>query len=81
MCVKLPPGELNPDPYPPHLTSIYTYKMITVPKMCGKIYIYIYIYWESLGQNLWSQCGSAIECVLMILLLSYHISLMNTHKQ
>ena len=46
MCVNLPPENLNPDPYPPHLTSIYTYKMITVPKMCGNIYIYIYILGE-----------------------------------
>ena len=24
MCVKLPPEDLNPDPYPPHPTSTYT---------------------------------------------------------
>ena len=35
MCVKLPPRNLNPDPYPPHPISIYTYKVTTTPRMCG----------------------------------------------
>ena len=35
MCVKLSPRYLNPDPYPPHSTSIYTYKVTTVPKVRG----------------------------------------------
>ena len=41
MCVKLFPGDLNPDPYPPHPTSIYTlgatntctFKVIITPKV------------------------------------------------
>jgi len=32
MCVKLPPGDLNPGPYP---TSIYTGGVTTTPKVCG----------------------------------------------
>ena len=35
MCVKLPLGNLNPGPYPPHPTSIYTYGVTIVPRMCG----------------------------------------------
>ena len=35
MCVKLPSRDLNPDPYPPHPTNIYTYKVITAPKVCS----------------------------------------------
>ena len=34
-CVKLPPGDLNPGLYPPHLTSIYTYKVIIALKVWG----------------------------------------------
>ena len=33
MCVKLPSRDLNPDPYPPHPTNIYTCKVITAPKV------------------------------------------------
>jgi len=33
MYVKLPPRYLNPDPYPPHLTNIYTYKVTTTPRV------------------------------------------------
>ena len=33
MCVKLPPGDLNPDPYPPHSTNIYTCRVTIAPKM------------------------------------------------
>ena len=29
MCVKLPPRDLNPDPYPPYPSSIYTYGVTT----------------------------------------------------
>ena len=35
MCVKLPPGDLNPNPYPSHPTSTYTYGVITAPRMHG----------------------------------------------
>ena len=31
MCVKLPPEDLNPDPCPQHLTSIYTYGVNIAP--------------------------------------------------
>ena len=31
--VKLPLGNLNPDPCPPHLTSIYTCGVITAPRV------------------------------------------------
>ena len=27
ICVKLSHGNLNPDPYPPYLTSTYTYRV------------------------------------------------------
>ena len=33
MCVKLPLGDLNPSPYPPHPTSIYTCGVITAPRV------------------------------------------------
>ena len=33
MCVKLPPRDLNPDPYPPHLTSVYTCEVTTTPRV------------------------------------------------
>ena len=32
MCVNLPPGDLNPNSYPSHLTSTYTYEMTIAPK-------------------------------------------------
>ena len=35
MCVKLLPRDLNPGPFPPHLTSTYTYGIIIVPKVCS----------------------------------------------
>ena len=35
MCVKLPPEDLNPDPYPPHPTSIYTCVVSIAPRVCG----------------------------------------------
>ena len=37
MCVKFPPGDLNPDPYPPHPTNIYTCEMTTALRICGGI--------------------------------------------
>ena len=35
MCVKLPPGDLNPGLCPPHPTSTYTCGVTIVPKVCG----------------------------------------------
>ena len=35
MCMKLPPEDLNPDPCPPHSTSIYTCRMTIAPRMRG----------------------------------------------
>ena len=37
MCVKLLLRDLNSDPYPPHLTSIYTYGVTIAPRVCGDI--------------------------------------------
>ena len=34
MCVKLPPGDLNTDPSPPHLTSTYTCGVTITPRVC-----------------------------------------------
>ena len=33
--MKLPPKDLNLDPYPPHPTSTYTYGVIITPKVCN----------------------------------------------
>ena len=42
ICVKLPSGDLNPDPCPPHPTSTYTCRVIIAPKMCsGDIFVLI----------------------------------------
>ena len=38
MCVKLPPRDLNHDPYPPHPTNTYTYKVTTIQKVRISIY-------------------------------------------
>ena len=35
MCMKLPPGDLNPNLYPLHSTSIYTYRVTTASKVRG----------------------------------------------
>ena len=35
MCVKLPPGDLNFSPYPPHPISTYTYGLTIAPRVCG----------------------------------------------
>ena len=37
MCVKLPPGDLNPDPCLPHPTSTYTYEMTIAPRVCSDV--------------------------------------------
>ena len=33
--MKLPPRDLNPHPYLPHPTSIYTCRVTTVPRVRG----------------------------------------------
>ena len=38
MCVSLPPGDLNPDPCPPHSTSIYTCEVTTAPRCAVSMY-------------------------------------------
>ena len=35
MCVKLPPGDLNPIPYPLYPISTYTCRVITAPRVYG----------------------------------------------
>jgi len=35
MCVKLPPKDLNPGPYPPLSISTYTYGVTIAPRVCG----------------------------------------------
>ena len=46
MCVKFRPGDLNPNPYSPHLTSIYICGITTTPKVhsdvtdCALSFIY-----------------------------------------
>ena len=35
MCVKRPLGDLNLDPWPPHLISTYTYGVTTTPRVCS----------------------------------------------
>ena len=37
MCVKLPPENLNPGFYPPHLANTYTCGIITTLRMRGGI--------------------------------------------
>ena len=37
MCVKLRPGDLNPDPYLPHPTNIYICGITTIPKVHGNV--------------------------------------------
>ena len=42
MWVKLPLGDLNPNPCPPYPTNTYTCRVTIASKMCGGV-IYIYI--------------------------------------
>ena len=35
MFVKLPSEDLNPSPYPLHLTSTYTCGVTIAPRVCG----------------------------------------------
>ena len=35
MCVKFPSGNLNSDPYLPHPTNTYTYRVTITPRVCG----------------------------------------------
>ena len=37
MCVKLPPRDLNFDPYPPHPTSTYTCGVTIALRVCGDV--------------------------------------------
>ena len=37
MCVKLPPGDLNPDPCPPHPTSTYTCGVTIISNVCSGV--------------------------------------------
>ena len=39
MCVKLPPRNLNLNPYPPHSTNIYTCRVTITLRVCGGIKI------------------------------------------
>ena len=41
MCVKLPPGDLNPGPYPSHPINTYTCGMTIASRMCDSINVYI----------------------------------------
>ena len=43
MCVKLPPKNLNPVPYPPHSTSTYTCGVTIAQRVCGGIVGNIFI--------------------------------------
>ena len=36
--MKFLPGDLNPDPYPSHPTSTYTYGVTIAPRVCGGRY-------------------------------------------
>ena len=41
MCVKLPPGDLNLGPYPPHSTNSYNCEVIITLMVCsGNIYLF-----------------------------------------
>ena len=44
MCVKLPSGDLNPNPYPPHPTGIYICEVITTPRVNPYLTLYILIF-------------------------------------
>ena len=47
MCVKLPPEDLNPDPYPLHPINTYTCGVTIAPKVCSGnwiLFITFYIY-------------------------------------
>ena len=35
MCVKLPLGDLNTDPFPPHPISIYTCEVTIASRVCS----------------------------------------------
>ena len=48
MCVKLPLGDLNPGPYPPHPTSTYTYRVTISSRIYGDILFHYKLPNESL---------------------------------
>ena len=37
--MKLPSRNLNPDSYPPYLTSTYTYGVTIAPMVCGGLFL------------------------------------------
>ena len=37
MCVKLSPKDLNPGPYPPHSTYVYTCGVTITPRVCDEV--------------------------------------------
>ena len=43
MCVKFPSKDLNPDPFLPHPTNIYIYKVTIVPKLRNSKNISIFL--------------------------------------
>ena len=42
MCVKFSLGDLNPDPYPPHLTNTYICG-VTILILTFSFYLFIYL--------------------------------------
>ena len=47
ICVKLSPENLNPDPFPPHLTNTYTCRVSNTPKVCGS-YLLLFLIIQTL---------------------------------
>ena len=41
MCVKLPPGDLNPISYPTHLTNTYTCGVTIALRVCSGFRVHI----------------------------------------
>ena len=41
MCVKLPPKDLNSNPYPPHPTKTYTCRVAIAPRVHGVFFIFL----------------------------------------
>ena len=33
--MKFPPGDLNPNPFPPHFTNTYTCRVTIAPRECS----------------------------------------------
>ena len=51
MYVKLPLGNLNSDPYPPHPTNTYTYGVTIAPRVCDDIKHQWFLYFVFLNVN------------------------------